>query len=131
MTNDDLRQKLGDLAYEVTQNKDTEVPFTGEYLNNKEAGMYRCVVCGEQLFASDAKFDSGTGWPSFDQAIPGKVKEIIDDSHGMRRTEVVCANCGAHLGHVFNDGPQDTTGRRFCINSCSLGFEKKDSAGEA
>lgn len=126
MDKDELKNKIGDMAFEVTQNKGTEVPFTGEYVHHKEAGRYKCVVCGEELFASDAKFDSGTGWPSFDQAIPGKVKEITDDSHGMIRTEVVCANCGAHLGHVFNDGPRETTGQRFCINSCSLDFDKKD-----
>ena len=125
MNQDELKNKIGEAAFDVTQNKGTEVPFSGEYVNNKEEGMYKCVVCGEELFASNTKFDSGTGWPSFDQAIPGKTKEVVDDSHGMARTEVVCANCGAHLGHVFNDGPRETTGQRFCINSCSLNFDKK------
>lgn len=82
------------------------------------------MVCGKQLFASDAKFDSRSGWPSFDQALPGTTKLVPDNSHGMQRTEVVCSNCGAHLGHVFDDGPRDTTGQRFCINSCALDFDK-------
>jgi peptide-methionine (R)-S-oxide reductase len=106
----------------------TEAPFTGHLLDNKHAGMYNCVACGTQLFGSDAKFDSGSGWPSFDQAIPGTVKEHSDTSHGMVRTEVVCTNCGAHLGHVFDDGPKDTTGKRFCINSCALDFSPKNDA---
>lgn len=126
MNQDELKNKIGELAFSVTQNKDTEVPFSGEYVHTKEAGLYKCVVCGEELFSSNAKFDSGTGWPSFDQAIPGKTKEVIDDSHGMRRVEVVCAKCGAHLGHVFNDGPEETTGQRFCINSCSLDFRSEN-----
>jgi peptide-methionine (R)-S-oxide reductase len=104
----------------------TEAPYTGHLLDNKSTGMYNCIACGTQLFASDAKFDSGSGWPSFDQAIPGTVKEQSDTSHGMERTEVVCSNCGAHLGHVFDDGPKDTTGKRFCINSCALDFSPKN-----
>jgi peptide-methionine (R)-S-oxide reductase len=87
--------------------------------------MYACAACGNQLFASDAKFDSGTGWPSFDQAIPGSVKMHTDESFGMNRTEVTCANCGSHLGHLFNDGPKDTTGNRFCINSSCLLLKKE------
>ena len=126
MNKEELKQKLTEEQFTVTQEKGTEAPFTGAYVHTKDKGMYNCVVCGSQLFASDTKFDSGTGWPSFDQAIPGAVKEIFDDSHGMHRTEVVCANCGAHLGHVFDDGPQETTGKRFCINSCSLDLKKEN-----
>lgn len=123
---DKRKKELSDLEYKVTQEKATEAPFTGELLNNKESGMYVCKVCGQNLFSSDAKFDSGTGWPSFDK--PENLENILlvdDNSHGMRRTEVQCKNCGAHLGHVFNDGPKETTGERYCINSCSLDFKKK------
>ncbi len=119
----DLKHKLSSEAYQVTQHKATEAPFSGKYVHHHEHGMYNCVVCGQQLFASSAKFNSHSGWPSFDQALPGTTKQIADDSHGMHRTEVVCSNCGAHLGHVFNDGPRNTTGQRFCINSCALDFE--------
>lgn len=110
----------------VLHDKATEAPFTGRYLNNKEVGMYKCADCGTQLFSSETKFDSGSGWPSFDDALPGAIKEITDDSHGMIRTEAVCAKCGGHLGHIFEDGPKDTTGVRYCINSLSLDFEKND-----
>ncbi len=109
----------------VLHNKATEAPFTGKYLENKETGMYKCADCGTQLFSSNTKFDSGSGWPSFDDALPGAVSQISDESHGMVRTEAVCAKCGGHLGHVFNDGPKETTGMRYCINSLSLDFEKK------
>ena len=122
---DELKVRLDKQAYEVTQLKATEAPFSGKFANHHETGMYNCVVCGQQLFASDTKFDSGSGWPSFDQALPGTTKLVTDDSHGMQRTEVVCSNCGAHLGHVFDDGPRETTGQRFCINSCALDFNKK------
>lgn len=108
----------------VLFNKATETPYTGKYLDNKEHGMYNCANCNAQLFSSDTKFDSGSGWPSFDDAIPGAVKQVSDESHGMVRTEAVCANCGSHLGHVFDDGPKDTTGMRYCINSLSLDFDK-------
>lgn len=126
MDKEELKQKLTPEQYAVTQEKGTEAPFTGQYVHTKDKGMYNCVVCGTKLFDSNTKFDSGTGWPSFDQAIPGAVREITDDSHGMIRTEVVCNNCGAHLGHVFNDGPKETTGKRFCINSCSLDLKTEE-----
>ncbi len=128
MNNDELKKKIGDEAFHITQEKGTEAPFSGKYVHTKDAGKYACVVCGTQLFVSDTKFDSGTGWPSFDSAIPGKVRRLIDTSHGMTREEVTCATCGAHLGHVFSDGPKDTTGERFCINSACLAFDpEKDS----
>lgn len=118
-------KKLTPEEFEVTQKKGTEMPFQNEYWNKHEKGMYVCKVCGAQLFESDSKFDSGTGWPSYDKAIPGAVDYVEDTAHGMSRVEVVCKNCGAHLGHVFDDGPQDTTGKRFCINSCSLSFDEE------
>lgn len=129
---DDLKRRLDPNTYHITQEKGTEPAFSGGYWNNHDDGMYKCAVCGLELFSSKTKFDSGTGWPSFDQAIPGSVKMVPDDSHGARRTEVVCSRCGAHLGHVFDDGPKDpsigsgqATGQRFCINSASLNLDKK------
>ena len=120
----DLKDKLTPEQYRITQEKGTERAFSGKYVDSKDKGMYSCVVCSEQLFDSDAKFDSGTGWPSFDNSLPGTVKNIEDNSHGMRRVEVVCAKCGAHLGHKFEDGPAETTGQRFCINSAALALDK-------
>jgi peptide-methionine (R)-S-oxide reductase len=111
--------------YKVLREKGTEAPFSGEYLDLKEDGMFRCVGCGAKLFESGTKFDSGTGWPSFTDAIEGAVNFEKDMTHGMSRTEVTCSKCGGHLGHVFEDGPEDKGGKRFCINSCSLNFEEK------
>lgn len=124
MDKDELKKKLDPLTYDVTQNKATETPFTGKYVDEHADGSYHCIVCGQKLFESDTKFDSKSGWPSFDQAIPGSINMIDDDSHGMHRNEVVCSNCGAHLGHMFEDGPKETTGQRFCINSCALDLKK-------
>ena len=108
----------------VTQEKGTEAPFTGDLLHNKESGTYQCVCCSADLFSSDTKFDSGTGWPSFYDVMNSEVVKVeVDHSHGMIRQEVLCGVCGAHLGHVFSDGPQPT-GLRYCINSLSLEFEK-------
>ncbi len=118
-------EHLSNEAKKVLFEKGTEAPFTGEYVDTDTAGMYKCANCGNALFLSETKFHSGTGWPSFDDALPGAVKFVDDVSHGMRRTEVTCANCGAHLGHVFNDGPAETTGKRYCINSVCLDLEKK------
>jgi peptide-methionine (R)-S-oxide reductase len=119
-----MERTLTDEEFRVLREKGTEMPFSGEYVNEKAAGTYRCKACGTPLFASDTKFDSGTGWPSFDQALPGAVAYHDDTEHGMTRTEVVCATCGGHLGHVFNDGPSDTTGKRYCINSVCLDLER-------
>jgi peptide-methionine (R)-S-oxide reductase len=117
---DDLAAKLTPEQYHVTQEAGTERPFTGEYVNEKRAGTYMCVVCGEALFSSDTKYDSGSGWPSFTAPLPGAdVTEHKDRSLGMVRTEGTCGNCGAHLGHIFDDGP-DANGLRYCINSASL-----------
>ena len=119
-------KKLTPEQVDILQNRGTESPFTGDLLNKKDTGEYTCAACGAKLFESGTKFDSGSGWPSFDQAIPGSIKEISDSSHGMERIEVICNNCGGHLGHLFNDGPKETTGQRFCINSASLDFSPID-----
>jgi len=121
-TDAEWREVLTQEQYDVLRNKATERPFTGEYYKHFEKGVYACAACGNPLFKSDAKFDSDCGWPSFDQAIEKSVVYKEDNSYGMQRTEVMCANCGGHLGHVFDDGPEETTGNRFCTNSVSITF---------
>jgi peptide-methionine (R)-S-oxide reductase len=122
MDENELRKKLTPDEYRVLREKGTEAPFSGKLLREKRSGTYMCKVCGNPLFPSTAKFDSGTGWPSFDQALGGAVKEIEENEHVMHRTEIVCAKCGSHLGHVFDDGPT-VTGKRYCMNSVCLDLE--------
>ena len=118
------RTELDPDAYAVLRKGATEPPFTGKYALTKDDGMYRCAGCGAELFSSDTKFESGTGWPSFTEPALAEAVELREDrSHGMVRTEVVCARCGGHLGHVFDDGPRDQGGLRYCINSCALDLE--------
>lgn len=121
-TDDEWRTQLSPEQYDVLRNKATERPFTGEYDEFFEKGMYVCAACGNPLFKSDNKYNSHCGWPSFDQAIKGSVIYEHDKSYGMERTEVMCARCGGHLGHVFDDGPAKTTGQRYCTNSVSIKF---------
>lgn len=126
-TEAEWRQQLGPDAYRVLREKGTERPFTSPFETEWDAGIYVCKGCGTELFESKTKFDAGCGWPSFYQAVDKKaVKEIVDRTLGMTRTEVVCAACGGHLGHVFNDGYGQPTGLRYCINGVSLGFKKKE-----
>lgn len=121
----ELKKVLTPEEYAVLREKGTEAPFSGELLHEKRDGTYMCKVCKQELFASDTKFDSGTGWPSFDDALPGAVDFVDDESHGMYRTEVVCSQCKSHLGHVFNDGPS-ATGKRYCLNSVCLDLKPKE-----
>ncbi len=126
MTDADWKKKLTPEQYKVLREKGTEPAFSGHLYDNHKSGMYECAACGQKLFASSTKFDSGTGWPSFDN--PVNTENIIlqdDNSYGMHRTEVVCRNCGSHLGHLFSDGPKETTGLRYCINSCALNFKEE------
>jgi peptide-methionine (R)-S-oxide reductase len=127
MNEDEIKKRLTEEEYHVLREKGTEAPFSGKYVNTKEKGVYACKVCGQELFASDTKFDSGTGWPSFYDAIPGSVAFMKDERHAMNRTEVECSKCKSHLGHVFDDGFGTPTGKRFCMNSVCLELQKEDS----
>jgi peptide-methionine (R)-S-oxide reductase len=119
----EFKKKLTPKQYEVLREKGTEAPFSGRVIHPDKDGFYKCAACGNPLFKAEAKFDSGTGWPSFDEALPGAVKNIADISHGMLRTETVCAICSSHLGHLFEDGPTET-GKRYCMNSvCFDGYD--------
>ena len=120
---EDWQKTLTPEQYKILREKGTEMAFTGEYLHEKADGTYACAACGNPLFASDAKFDSGTGWPSFDSALPGAIETHADTAHGMQRVEITCGRCGSHLGHVFDDGPTKT-GKRYCINSVCLDLEQ-------
>jgi peptide-methionine (R)-S-oxide reductase len=125
-TDDDWKRDLSPEQYRVLRQSGTEAPFSGKLLHNKAAGTYACAACGQALFKSETKFDSGCGWPSFYEPLsPDAVELLVDESHGMIRTEVRCNSCGSHLGHIFDDGPPPT-GKRFCMNSVSLGFEQRD-----
>lgn len=125
-TEEEWKKELTPQEYKVLREKGTEAPFTGEYDHSFENGMYKCAACGAELFSSDRKYDSGCGWPAFDEALPNAVEFTEDNTLGMRRVEVTCKKCGGHLGHVFPDGPKETTGKRFCINSVSLKFKKPE-----
>ncbi len=124
-TEEEWKQKLTPEQYAILREKGTEAPFSGEYVDTHEKGMFVCAACGNQLFSSDTKFDSGTGWPSFTDPVNLQNIDLREDNeHGMHRTEVTCKRCGSHLGHVFDDGPQDKGGKRYCINSACLMLKK-------
>ena len=125
-TEEEWKQELSPEQFHIAREKGTEAPFTSELNDEKSEGTFKCVACGQPLFRSDQKFDSGTGWPSFDAPMDGEAVETEDDrSMFMKRTEVLCSRCDAHLGHVFDDGPADTTGKRYCINGCALKFDEE------
>ena len=124
-TEAEWQQELSEEQYRILREKGTERPFTGEYNLHFENGTYHCAGCNQKLFESNSKFDSHCGWPSFDESIKGTVDYVLDKSLGMKRTEIVCSNCGGHLGHVFNDGPTKT-GTRYCVNSLSIKFDKDE-----
>lgn len=126
-TEKDWKAELSDEEYRILREKGTEKPFTGEYNMHFDEGTYNCAGCATALFKSGAKFDAGCGWPSFDQEIKGTVEYKLDKTLGMLRTEILCTNCGGHLGHMFNDGPTET-GQRFCVNSVSLKFDEEQKA---
>ena len=124
---EEWRAELTPEQYEIVREKGTEAPFTSELNDEKSDGTFKCVACGQPLFSSESKFDSGSGWPSFDAPMgEAAVETEADNSMFMKRTEVLCSRCDAHLGHVFDDGPAETTGQRYCINGCALDFEDKD-----
>lgn len=124
-TDEEWRKQLSEEEYRILRQKGTERPHTGKFNLHFEKGAYVCAGCKQQLFESDSKFDAHCGWPSFDESIKGTVDYVLDKKHGMTRTEIVCSNCGGHLGHVFNDGPTET-GTRYCVNSVSIDFKKED-----
>jgi peptide-methionine (R)-S-oxide reductase len=128
-TNDDWKKKLTPEQYAVMREGATEGAFKGKYWNDHSKGMFKCAACGAELFSSDTKFDSGSGWPSFTEPVKMEHVELKKDlQYGMNRTEVICKNCGSHLGHVFDDGPEDKGGKRYCINSVCLDLQKEEDA---